>query len=142
MFTCLLVYALRAVVLIPRDRIRRALQFEKDVVDAISNFERMESSTSEWELPFCLKNLAIEADCNHLLEVLDISVTQGKLEIWKEVIGILCRFKPVNEIGMTRISAFVEKFSFMEVQHLYVSQVGIPVNTTDAPVALVPSMHS
>lgn len=114
-------YALRVVVLIPRDRIRRALQFEKDVVDGISSFERMESSTPKWELPFCLKNFAIEADCNHLLEVLDISVTQGKLEIWEEVIGILCRFKPVNEIGVTRIYASVKKFSFMKVQHLYVS---------------------
>jgi len=110
-------------VLIPKDRIRRALQFEKDIIDAISNFKHMKSSTSdgfEWELPFCLKKFAIEEDCNHLLEVLDISVTQGKFEVWREVIEILCRFKTVNEIGMTRIFASVEKFSFMKVQPLYV----------------------
>lgn len=117
-------YALRAVVLIPKDRIRRALQFEKDIIDAISNFKRMESSTpdgSEWELPFCLQRFAIETDCDHLLEVLDISVTQGKFEIWKEVIEILCRFKTINDIGMARIFASVKKFSFTKVQPLYVS---------------------
>ena len=114
-------YALRAVVLIPKDRIRRALQFEKDIVDTISNFKRTEPSTpdgSEWTLPFCLKNFAIEADCDHLLEVLDISVTQGKFEIWKEAIEILYRFKTVNEIGMARIFASVKEFSFMKVQPL------------------------
>jgi hypothetical protein len=109
------------VVLIPKDRIRRVLQFEKDIVDAISNFKRMESSTpgrSEWELPFCLKFFAIEADCDYLLEVLDTSVTRGKFELWKEVIEILFRFKTVNEIGMARIFASVKKFSFMKVRHL------------------------
>lgn len=145
MFTHLLVYALHAVVLIPKDRIRRALQFEKDIVDAISNLKRMESSTpdrSEWELPFCLQNFAIEADCDHLLEILDISVAQGKFKVWEEVIGILCRFKTVDEIGTARIFASVKRFSFMKIQPLYVYKLRILVNNTDAPTVLAHSMRS
>lgn len=116
-----LVYTLRAVVLIPKDRIRRALQFEKDVTDAISNLKRMNSSTPDrprWELPFCLRNLAIEADCDYLLQILDISIAQGNFKIWKEVIEILSRFRPINEIGTARIVASVKKFSFVELKHL------------------------
>ena len=108
-------------VLIPKDRIRRALRFEKDIIDAISNFKSMESLTPdglEWKLPFCLKIFVVERDCEHLLEILDISVTQGKFEIWKEVLEMLCRFKAVGEIGTARIFASVKKFSFKRVQPL------------------------
>lgn len=116
-----LVYALRAVVLIPKDRIRRVLEFEKDIADAISNFKQMEPTTRgnlEWELPVCLRNFAIEADFEYLLEILDISVIQGKFRIWEEAMGILCRFKSVDEIGTSRIFASVKEFSFKKVQPL------------------------
>lgn len=115
------VYALRAVVLIPKDRIRRALQFEKDITDAISDLKRMESATPdspEWRLPVCLKKFAIGADCKYLLVLLDVSVAQGKFRIWEEVMGILCRFKTVDEIGTSRIFASVKEFSFKRVQPL------------------------
>lgn len=108
-------------VLIPKDRIRRVLEFEKDIADAISNFKQMESTTRgnlEWELPVCLRNFAIEADFEYLLEILDISVIQGKFRIWEEAMGILCRFKSVDEIGTSRIFASVKEFSFKKVQPL------------------------
>jgi hypothetical protein len=118
------VYALRAVVLIPKDRMRRVLQFEKDITDAISDLKRMETTTldgAEWRLPVCLKKFAIEADCKYLLEILDASVTQRKFRMWEEVMGILCRFKTVDEIGTSRIFASVKEFSFKKVQPLWVS---------------------
>jgi len=109
------------VVLIPKDRIRRALKFEKHIINAISTFKSMESPTPngpEWELPFCLENFAVETDYEHLLEILDISVTRGKFGIWKKVLEILRRFKAVGEIGTARIFASVKKFSFKKVQPL------------------------
>jgi len=115
------VYALHAVVLIPKGRIRRALRFEDDITDAISKLKCRGSSTPDcpdWKLPTCLKDFAIEADCRHLLEILDISITQGNFRIWNEVMGILCRFKAVNEIGTSRIFASVKEFSFERVQPL------------------------
>ena len=133
-----LAYTLRAVVLIPKDRVRRALQLEKDVKDAISIFRRMGSSTSDrfrWELPFCLRNLPVEADCDRLLEILDISAAQGNSKVWREAMEILSRFKPINEIETARIVASVNKFSFAELTHLYVSQVGGSENVTDLLVA-------
>ena len=117
-------YALRAIVLIPKDRIRRVFQFEKDITDAISNFKCMESATPdgpEWELPVCLKHFAIEEDSRHLMEILDISITQGKFQIWEEAMEILCRFKTVHGIGTPRILASVKEFSFAKVQPLWVS---------------------
>lgn len=140
----LLVYTLPAVVLVPRDRARRALQLEKDVTDAVSKFKRMNSSTpyrSRWELPFCLRNLAVETDCDRLLEILDISVAQGNSKIWKGAIEILSRFKPITEIGTARVVASVNKFSFAELKHLWVPQAGGSRNITDLLVALVRSMH-
>ena len=111
-------YALRAVVLIPKDRMRHALEFGKDITNAISNFRCMGPDDPEWELPVCLKDFAIEADHEHLLEILDISITQGKFKIWEEVTGILCRFKTVNEIGTSRMVASTKKFSFKKVKPL------------------------
>jgi len=111
------------VVLIPKDRIRRALQFEKDITGAISSLKGVESSLPdgpEWELPICLKSFPVEADCVYLLEILDISVTQGKFRIWEEVMKVLCRFKTVNEIGMPRVLASIGEFSFKKVQPLWV----------------------
>ena len=93
-------------------------------MDAISNLKRMGSKTSsgpEWELPICLKDFAIGEDCGYLLEILDISVTQGKLRIWEEVMQILCRFKTADEIGVSRIFASVKEFPFGKVQPLWVS---------------------
>ena len=112
---------MRAVVLIPKDRIRRVLQFEKDITDAISNLKHAPGSTPgglEWGLPICLKNFAVEADSGYLLEILDISVTQGAFRIWEEAMGILCRFKRVDEIGTSRVFASVKEFSFKNVQPL------------------------
>jgi hypothetical protein len=109
------------VVLIPRKRIRRALQFEKDITDAIFNFKSAKSTAldgPEWEIPFCLKSFPVEGDCVHLLEVLDISVTRGRFKVWEEVMEILCRFKTVNEIGMSRIFASIKEFPFKRVQPL------------------------
>lgn len=109
------------VVLTPKERIRRTLQFEKAITDAISNFKSMGLSAPDdppWELPFYLRNFAIEADRDHLLEILDISVTQKKFDTWKEVMEILCRFKTVDEIGTARIFDSVKKFSFKKVQPL------------------------
>lgn len=82
----ILVYTLHAVVLVPEDRIRRVLQFDKDITDAISDFKRMGSTVPvnpEWELPIYLKSFAIEADFKHHLEILDTSLTQGKLRVWE-----------------------------------------------------------
>jgi len=111
---------MRAVVLIPKDRIRRVLQFEKDITDAISNLKHTGSTPGglEWKFPICLKNFAIEADCGYLLEILDTSVAQGTFQIWEEAMGILCRFKSVDEIGTSRIFASVKEFSFKNVQPL------------------------
>jgi hypothetical protein len=109
------------VVLIPKDRIRRVLQFEKEITDAISDLRQMESTTldvPEWEFPVCLKNFAIEADYRHLLEILDMSVTQGKFQVWGEAMEILCRFNIVDELGTSRIFASVKEFSFKKVQPL------------------------
>ena len=131
---------MRAVVLIPKDRIRRVLQFEKEIADAISNLKQTGSSPDcpVWEFPICLKNFAVEADCGYLLEILDVSVTQGMFRIWEEAMGILCRFKSVDEIGMSRVFASVKEFSFKKVQPLYVIELGMLVNATDAPVVLTP----
>lgn len=105
-------------VLIPKDRIRRALEFEEDITDAISNLECAEPDGPEWELPVCLKDFAIEADCEHLLEILNISISRGKFKIWKGVMEILCRFKTVDEIGTSRIFASTKEFSFKKVKPL------------------------
>lgn len=113
-------------VLIPKDRIRRALRFEKDIMDAISNFKRTELKTlsdPEWKFPACLKKFAIEADCKYLLEILDISIAQGKFRIWEEVMEVLCRIEDVDEIGTSRIFASVKEFSFKKVKPLWVSRV-------------------
>lgn len=75
---------------------------------------------TEWELPICLKHFPIETDCAHLLEILDVSVTQGNFKIWEEVMEILCRFKTVKEIGESRVFASIKKFSFKKIQPLYV----------------------
>jgi hypothetical protein len=116
-----LVYILRAVVLIPKDRIRRALHFERERTNTISSLKRVESPAlggPEWELPIYLRSFPIEADCLHLLEILDISVTRRKFKVWEEVMEILCRFKSINEIGTSRISAAIKVFSFKKVQPL------------------------
>ena len=89
-------------------------------MSAISTFKRG-SNDIEWELPTCLRGSPIEADCVHLLEILDISVTRGKIKVWEEAMEILCRFKTVSEIGMARISASVKEFSFEKVRPLWVS---------------------
>jgi len=133
-----LVYAMRAVVLVPKDRIRRALQFERDIADAISNLKRTGSTSDgpEWKFPICLKNFAVEADCGYLLEILDISVTQGSFQIWEEAMGVLCRFKSVDEIGTSRVFASIKEFSFKKVLPLYVPELSMLVNATDPPVVL------
>lgn len=116
-----LVYTMDAVVLIPKDRIRRALQFEEEMMDAIHNFGKTGSSAPddpEWELPICLKSFPIEADYVHLLEIVDVSVTKGKSGVWDEAMRILCRLKTINEIGTSRIFASIEEFSFKKVQPL------------------------
>lgn len=108
-------------VLIPKDRIRRALQFDKDITNAIINLKGLSSSTSdslEWELPICLKDFPVEADYPHLLEILDTSVSRENFKIWEEVMEILCRSKTVDEIGTSRIFTSVEKFPFEKVQPL------------------------
>ena len=115
------VYTLRAVALIPKDRIRRVFQFDKDITDAISTFKHVGPKTPdnhEWELPICLKSFAVEADCEHLLEIMDIAVAHGAFRIWEEATKILCRFKAVDKIGMSRVFASVKEFSFKKVQHL------------------------
>jgi hypothetical protein len=117
-----LVYNLRAVVLIPKDRMRRALHSEKEITNAISKLKKTESS--EWELPICLARFPIEADSLHLLEILDISVVRRRFKLWEDVMGILCRFKSITEIGVSRISAALKVLSFKKVQPLWVRQLG------------------
>jgi hypothetical protein len=139
-----LVYALPVVVLVPRDRVRRALKFEKGIIDAISRFKSAEPSTKngpEWELPIYLKGYPIEADCVYLQEILDISLARGKLKVWEEVMEILCLFKSANEIGTSRIFASIEKFSFKKARPLYVPQLVVIMNTADALVALTSWSH-
>ena len=99
---------------------RRVLQSEEEILSAISTFRRG-SNDPEWELPTCLRGSPIEDDCVHLLEILDISVTRGKIEIWEEAMEILCRSKTVSEIGMARISVSIKEFSFEKVRPLWVS---------------------
>lgn len=123
-----IVYTLRAVVLIPKDRMRCALHFEKEIIDAISSLKRMELPALDgpgWQLPTCLKGFPIEADCVHLLEILDISITQRNFKVWEEVMEILPRFKTVNEIGRSRIFSAIKEFSFKKVQPLWVPSSGI-----------------
>ena len=116
-------YIIPAVVLIPKNRIRRALHFEREITNTISSLKSTESSAlgnPEWELPIYLKCFPIEADRVHLLELLDISVTRREFKVWEEVMEVLCRFKPVDGIGSSRISAAVKGFSFKKVQPLWV----------------------
>jgi len=106
------------VVLIPKNRIRSALEFGEDIADAISDLKCAEPDGPEWELPVCLKDFAIEADCEHLLEILNISISRGKFKLWETVMKILCRFKTVDEIGTSRIFASTKEFSFKKVKPL------------------------
>jgi hypothetical protein len=135
----IIVYVLRVVVLVPRDRIRRALEFEKDIIDAISRFGSAEPPAQngpKWELPICLKRYPIEADCVHLQEIVDISVARGQLEVWEEAMGILCRFNSANEIGPSRIFASIKELSFKKARPLCVPRSVVLVGTADALVAL------
>ena len=108
-------------VLVPKNRMRRALHFEREMTNTISSLKMTESSTlggPEWELPIYLKCFPIKADCVHLLEILDVSVTRRNLKLWEEVMEILCRFKSADEIGISRIFAAIKGFSFKRVQPL------------------------
>lgn len=114
-------YNLRVVVLVPKDRIRRALRFKGEIAIAISSLKKGGLSApdgSEWELPISLKGFPTEADRAHLLKILDTSITWRNLKVWEDVMGTLCRLKSVNEIGMRRISAAIKEFSFEKVQPL------------------------
>lgn len=138
-------YILRAVVLIPKDRIRRALRFEKEILGAISSLKRMRSSAlddPEFQLPVCLKVFPTVADCVHLLKILDISVTRSKFKVWQEVMEILRQFKTPNDIGMSRIFAAIKEFSFNKVQPWWVPQSREFLNTADFLVALIFLSHN
>ena len=133
------VYIIPAVVLIPENRLRRALNFEKEIVDSISS---LKADGPEWELPICLESFSIEADCVHLLEILDISVTRRKFELWEEVMKIFIRFKSVNEIGTSRIFAAIKEFSLKKVQPLWVPSLGVFASAADVLAASAPLSHN
>lgn len=115
----ILAYTLRVVVLIPKNRLRRALDLEKEIMNAISDLKSTPDGP-QWELPICLKSFPIEADCVHLLEILDISVAQRKFKVWKDILDVLRRSKAIDKIGRSRIFASITEFSFKKVQPLWV----------------------
>ena len=132
-------YLIPAVALIPEDRLKRALNFEKEIMDSISS---LKADDPEWQLPAYLEYFSVEADCVHLLEILDISVTRGKVELWEKVMEILLRFKSASGVGASRIFAATEVFSFEKVQPLWVPSLGVFASAADILTASAPLSHN